>query len=138
VDIVAGLVTLHSFWRYVVLITAVIALVMAFAGWLGPQAQRTLLQPGVRRTGALYIMALDIQALVGIILWIAKGWYAVPGFFRAEHPAIMILAVIAAHVGMALAKRSPQPQRAARAMALGFAISLVLVLIGIPGIVRGG
>ena len=137
-DIVAGLVTFHSFWRYAVLIADVIALVVAFAGWLGPQAQRTLLQPVVRRAGSLYIIALDIQALVGIVVWLAKGWYAVPGFFRAEHPATMILAVVAAHVGMVLAKRSLLPARAARAVALGVAISLVLVLIGIPGIVRGG
>ena len=137
-DIVASLVTFHSFWRYAVLIAAVIALVVAFVGWLGPVPQRMLLQPVVRRAGSLYIIALDLQALVGIIIWLGKGWYAAPGFFRAEHPATMILAVIAAHVGMVLAKRSLLPLRAARAVALGVAISLVLVLVGIPGIVRGG
>ena len=137
-DIVASLVTFHSFWRYAVLIAAVIALVVAFVGWLGPLSQRELLQPVVRRAGSLYIIAIDVQALVGIIIWIGKGWYAAPGFYRAEHPATMLLAVIAAHAGMVLAKRSPLPMRAARALALGVAVSLVLVLIGIPGIVRGG
>lgn len=137
-DIVASLVTFHSFWRYAVLIAAVIALVVAFVGWLGSVPQRTLLQPVVRRAGSLYIVALDVQALVGIVIWLGKGWHAVPGFFRAEHPATMLLAVIAAHVAMVIAKRSPLPLRAARAVALGVAISLALVLIGIPGIVRGG
>ncbi len=137
-DIVAGLVTFHSFWRYAVLIAAVIALVVAFAGWLGPVHQRMLLQPVVRRAGSLYIIALDVQALVGIIIWLGKGWYAAPGFFRAEHPATMLLAVIAAHVGQVLAKKARLPMRAARAVALAVAVSLVLVLVGIPGIVRGG
>ena len=48
------------------------------------------------------------------------------------------LAVIAAHAGMVLAKRSLLPVNAARAVALAVTISLVLVLVGIPGIVRGG
>jgi hypothetical protein len=138
VDIVAALVTFHSFWRYAVLIAAGIAIVVALGGWLGPLPQRVLLQPLVRRAGSLYIIALDLQVLVGIVLWVGKGWYAAPGFFRAEHPATMLLAVIAAHAGQVLAKRARMPMRTARAVAIAVAISLVLVIVGIPGIVRGG
>lgn len=137
-DILAGLVTFHSYWRYAVLVAAVIALVVALGGWLGPLTQRLLLQPVVRRAGLLYIIALDLQVLVGVVLWLGKGWYAAPGFFRAEHPATMLLAVIAAHVGQVLAKKARMPASAARAVAIAVAISFVLVLIGIPGIVRGG
>ena len=132
------LVTFHSFWRYAVLIAAILALVVALGGWLGPQSQRLVFQSVVRRAGSLYIIALDLQALVGIVIWIGKGWYAAPGFFRAEHPATMLLAVVAAHVGMVMAKRQRLPMGAARAVAIGVAVSLVLVLVGIPGIVRGG
>ena len=137
-DILAALTSFHSFWRYAVLIAAVIALVVAFGAWLGPPSQRALLQPLVRRAGSLYIIALDLQAMIGIVLWLGKGWYAAPGFFRAEHPATMLLAVIAAHVGQVLAKKARPPVPAARAVALAVVISLVLVLVGIPGIVRGG
>jgi hypothetical protein len=138
VDILTGLTTFHSFWRYAVLIAAVIALVVSLGGWLGPLTQRLMLQPVVRRAGSLYIIALDVQALVGIILWVGKGWYGIPGFFRAEHPATMLLAVIAAHVAMVIARKRPLPASAARVVAIGVLVSLVLVLIGIPGIVRGG
>jgi hypothetical protein len=138
VDILVPLVTFHSFWRYAVLIAAVLALVVSLGGWLGPLTQRVLLQPVVRRAGSLYIIVLDVQVLVGIILWIGKGWYAAPGFFRAEHPATMLLAMIAAHVGLVMAKRHRLPMGAARAVAIGVALSLVLVLVGIPGVVRGG
>jgi hypothetical protein len=138
VDILSALTSFHSFWRYAVLIAAVIALVVALGGWLGPLAQRGVLQPVVRRAGSLYVIVLDIQLLVGIVLWVGKGWYAAPGFFRAEHPATMLLAVIAAHVGQVMAKRARLPMQAARAVGLAVAISLVLVIIGIPGIVRGG
>jgi hypothetical protein len=137
------LVTFHSFWRYAVLIAAVLALVVALGGWLGPLAQRALLQPVVRRAGSLYIIVLDVQVLVGIVLWVGTQWYAVTPidaymrFIRAEHPATMLLAMIAAHVGLVMAKRHRLPMGAARAVAIGVAVSLVLVLIGIPGVVRG-
>lgn len=137
-DILAALVTFHSYWRYAVLIAAVIALVVALGGWLGPLPQRASFQSLVRRAGSLYIIALDLQLVVGIILWVGKGWYAEPGFFRAEHPATMLLAVIAAHAGQVLAKRARLPVHAARAVGIAVAVSLVLVLVGIPGIVRGG
>ena len=137
-DILGGLTTFHSFWRYAVLIAAVLALIVSLGGWLGPQAQRAVLQPVVRRAASLYIIVLDVQVLVGIVLWIGKGWYAAPGFYRAEHPATMLLAMIAAHVGLVMAKRQRLPMGAARAVGIGVLVSFVLVLVGIPGIVRGG
>lgn len=138
-DVLAALVSFHSFWRYAVLIAAVLALVVSLGAWLGPTAQRTVLQPVVRRAASLYIIVLDLQVLVGIVLWIGKGWYAMPGtFFRAEHPATMLLAMIAAHVGLVMAKRQRLPIGAARAVAIGVVVSFVLVLVGIPGVVRGG
>lgn len=138
-DVLAALVSFHSFWRYAVLIAAVLALIVSLGAWLGPTAQRSVLQPVVRRAASLYIIVLDLQVLVGIVLWIGKGWYAMPGtFFRAEHPATMLLAMIAAHVGLVMAKRQRLPIGAARAVAIGVVVSFVLVLVGIPGVVRGG
>jgi hypothetical protein len=37
-----------------------------------------------------------------------------------------------------MAKRHRQPVGAARAVAIGVVVSFVLVLVGIPGVVRGG
>ena len=142
-DILAGLTTFHSFWRYAVLIAAVIALVVSLGGWLGPLTQRLVLQPTVRRAGSLYIIVLDIQALIGIILYVGNAWWGVPladaytRFIRAEHPAMMLLAVIAAHAGMVIARKRLLPASAARTVAIAVIVSLVLVLIGIPGVVRG-
>jgi hypothetical protein len=128
------LVTFHSFWRYAVLIAAIVGFVGALGGWLGSLPPR----PTARKAGLVYIIALDVQALVGIVIWLGKGWYAAPGYFRAEHPATMLLAVIVAHVGQVLSRRAKTDKGAARAVAIAVAISLVLVIIGIPGVVRGG
>ena len=127
------LVQFHSFWRWVVLIAAVVALVVVVGGWLGSLS----LPLSARRAGLLYIVALDVQLLTGLILWVGRGWYATPGYFRFEHTSIMLLAVIVAHVGQAMAKRARDPRGAARTLAIAIAVSLVLVIIGIPGVVRG-
>jgi hypothetical protein len=131
--IVEFLVQFHSFWRWVVLIAAVVALVVVVGGWLGSLS----LPLSARRAGLLYIVALDVQLLTGIILWVGRGWYATPGYFRFEHTSTMLLAVIVAHVGQAMAKRASDPRGAARTLAIAIAVSLVLVIVGIPGVVRG-
>lgn len=135
-DILASLVTFHSFWRYAVLIAAVVALVGALGGWLGSLPPRET----ARRAGLVYIIALDLQVVVGIILWLrllsSEAWSVAPMFYRAEHPFMMILAMIAVHVGQVLARRAKTPKAAARSVAIAVLVSLVLVLVGIPGIVR--
>jgi hypothetical protein len=134
------LVTFHSFWRYAVLIAAIVGLVGALGGWLGSLPPRQT----ARKAGLVYIIAIDVQALVGIVLWIAEQRWAIEAvdpysrFIRAEHPAMMILAVIVAHVGQVLSRRAKTDKGAARAVAIAIAISLVLVIVGIPGVVRGG
>ena len=127
------LATFHSFWRWIVLIAAVVALVGAIGGWLGS------LSPALsaRRAGTLYVIALDVQLLTGIILWVGRGWDVLPTFYRYEHPTTMILAAVVAHAGQVLARRARAPRGAARAVAIAIAVSLVLVLVGIPGVVRG-
>lgn len=126
------LVTLHSLWRWVVLLAAVVALIGALGGWLGA------LSPALaaRRAGTFYTIALDSQLLLGVILWVGKGWYVTPGYFRLEHPLTMLLAIAVAHVGQVLARRASAPTAAARIITIATAVSLALVIVGIPGVVR--
>lgn len=128
------LTILHSLWRWAVLLAAVVALVGALGGWLGQLPPRL----AARRAGTFYTVALDIQVVLGLILWAGKGWYATPGYFRFEHPTIMLLALVVAHAGQGLSRRAESPTAAARTVALATAVSLALVVVGIPGVVRPG
>lgn len=128
------LVSIHSFWRWIVLVAAVVALAGAFVGWFGSLPPSLTL----RRLGTLYVGALDLQIVIGIVIWIGEQRWLLPGFHRAEHPATMLLAAVVAHVGQVLARRSTSPTGAARTLAIALLVSLVLVVIGIPGVVRGG
>lgn len=126
--------TIHSFWQYGVLIAAVVAIVGALAGWLGTLPPRLT----ARKAGTIYIIALDIQLLLGAALWLGRGGYGqLPQPFRLEHPLTMILAAVVAHVGQVLARRGKTPRAAARIVTIAVAVSLLLVVVGIPGLVRG-
>jgi len=127
------LTTVHSFWRYVVLIAAVVAIIGALAGRLGAMPA----QPTARRAGLLYIIAMDIQILLGAVLWVGLGGLALPPPIRLEHPVTMILAAVVAHVGQVFARRAKLPRSAAGIVAIAVAVSLILVILGIPGLVRG-
>ena len=78
-----------------------------------------------------------MQLLIGIVLWLGRGGYgALMPPFRLEHPLTMILAAVAAHAGQIMGRRAKTPKGAAQAVAIGIAVSLVLVLLGIPGLIR--
>ena len=53
-------------------------------------------------------------------------------FFRFEHPVIMIIALVVAHIAAARARRAAGPLAAARVRTIGAALSLLLIVIGIP------
>ena len=132
--LVIGLSHFHSYWRYIVLIAAVVAIAGGLAGWLGKMPARKT----ARQAGLLYIIAIDLQATLGIVLWLLRGGFsALQPPYRLEHPMIMILALIAIHVGTVLAKRAKSDTGSARIVAIAAAVSFMLVLVGIPGLLPG-
>jgi hypothetical protein len=134
-----GLSHFHSYWRYLVLIAAVVAFAGALAGWLGKMPARKT----ARQAGLLYVIAIDVQVTLGIVLWLLRlaqlgGDYAAfPRPYRLEHPLIMILALVAIHVGTVMAKRAKSDAGSARIVAIAVAVSFILVLVGIPGLLPG-
>lgn len=131
-EILAALSTFHKFWgNYVVLIAAVVALVGAAAGWFGMLPPRL----AARRAALPYVISIDLQLVLGIVLWLGLGGLALNRPYRLEHPLIMILAVAALHGGQVMAKRARSDRAAARIVTIAVAVSFVLVLLGIPGLV---
>jgi hypothetical protein len=101
---------------------------------------------GTDRVAALiFTIVLDTELLVGLVLYgvspITRGAMKDMAtamhepsvrFFVAEHPTIMVLAVLFAHLGSVFAKKAPTDRlKFGRATAF-FAVSTGLVLWGIP------
>lgn len=115
-DVIFGL---HSFNRWLIIALAVI--VTLVSGW-GYFARRpyTLLED---RLGLLYVVLLDIQILLGILLFLLGRLSQ----SSVLHALIMLTAIAIAHVGRARARRVDVPAAKHVMQTLGTFLSLVII-----------
>lgn len=134
---------LHNLTRWVVIGTAIWALISAWRGWLG---KRTWTETD-RKAGVFFGIAMDTQLLIGLILYFglspkgaaafAQGMATVMGdnilrFYAVEHIFMMVLAVVFVHLGSVFAKKAAEDTRKFRAAAIWYSLSVLLVLVSIP------
>lgn len=122
------IVGLHSFWRWVVLLVVLVAIVRGLMGWLrgGRWEARD------RQLALLATTALDIQLLLGLVLWIGQSRWNDGVFFRIIHPLVMISAIVIAHVASLQAKKATSDTAKFRALAVGLIVAMVLITAAIP------
>ncbi len=133
--------SLHSIARWGVVILGLIAVIRAISGWLGNKP----FTAADNRGGMLFTMVFDIQILLGLILFFSKGWFGVltadfgaamsngaTRFFTLEHPSLMLLAVILAHIGRAKSKKAESDKTKHARAALWYGLSYVILLASIP------
>ena len=115
------LVMAHSIVRWLILVAAVLALVGARVagdargqGWGGV-------------AGQIYTILLDVQVLIGLILWVAVSGWKHNAFFAFIHPVAMVLALVVAHFG-----RNRQKKTVPSAGFWPYLVSLALVIAAIP------
>ncbi len=132
----------HNILRWIVLVLLIIALVRAYWGWFG---SRDWTQTDTR-VGRFYSIGLDIQLLLGLILYfflsdltkvVLSNFSAAMSapelrFFGIEHFFYMILALVFAHIGVATANRVEESVIKHRRSAIWFSLSLIALLLGMP------
>ena len=122
------LVDLHSILRWVVLLAALGAVAFAVLAATGAR-------PWDRAADVLsriYPVSLDIQVVIGVVLWVwGRQWEQDP-VLAWLHPAAMLVAVALAHVGRARADRASSSREKGKQAAIFFDASLLLVLVAIP------
>ena len=118
----------HSGWRYVVILVLIVAIAMMLFGWLGKRKWGDWDQ----RIGMITPIVLDIQWLLGLILWITYG-LPTSGHF-IEHMATMTLALIAAHIGWSRAKKATTDEGKFRIAAIAYIGAGLLVGLGVARI----
>lgn len=136
------ILAVHNILRWVVLILAVLALVRAFSGWFG----RREWTETDRKVGTFYGVSLDVQLLLGLILYfflspntqeVFRDFGGVMAndtarFFAVEHIFYMVLAVVLAHVGSVTARRAVEDVNKHRRAAIWFTLSVLALLLGMP------
>jgi hypothetical protein len=122
------LVTIHSYWRYLVLIAAIVAVVLSLLAYLGSRPWDRLTD----RASLIFTIAMDVQLLIGILVWLLADYSPDNSYLRWIHPLMMIVAVAIAHVGRARADRAEDSRAKGLQATIFFVLSLVVVLVAIP------
>lgn len=120
----------HSGWRYLVLILLIVAVLQALSGWFGKKAYTE----GNRKLNVFTLISAHIQMLFGLVLYFLGNWYkidssvAVGRYWKMEHIAIMLLAIILITVGNSKSKKITDSVAKHKTVAIFFGIALILII----------
>jgi hypothetical protein len=135
------ILALHSWIRWIALIAGVGATIMTMRDGSGATGSSRL-----DRWGFILVTALDVQLLLGLILYLvvspnmveiranfgAAMKDPVARFWAVEHISSMLLAVILVHVGRVLGRKATSPESKRMKLFVCFGIATVLMILSIP------
>jgi heme A synthase len=130
---------LHSWLRWLALAAGVGATFAAFGK--STDAIRT-----AERWGRIFMIALDVQMLLGLLLYGVLSPYTAAAmkdfgaamrdptlrFWAVEHLTMMVLAVVLVHVGRVLARKTADAGKKRTRLLVCFGLAVVLIVLGIP------
>ena len=132
---------IHSLLRWVVLLFGVWALINAITGLAGKRNYTG----NDKKVGLFFMVSMDIQLLIGLILYFTGPWFAAlknnasvvmkdaaSRFFAVEHMAMMIVAIAAVHIGYSATKKAGTNNAKHKKSLIFFAIALLIILAAIP------
>jgi hypothetical protein len=135
-------IALHSLLRWVVIAFGLLAVLRAISGVSG----RRPWTPSDDRAGRLFVIGVDTQMLVGLILYgllspITYTAFADMGaamkdpalrFYAVEHLVIMLGAIALVHIGRSRLRKAHGDAARHRTAAIFFTLGLLLILLGTP------
>lgn len=133
---------LHNVVRWVVIALGVWAVMLAWRGWL---ARRTWREQE-SRAARLFVTALDVQLLLGLLLYaffspLTRRGFSDPmaamreapvRYFLVEHTVVMLTAIVLAHVGWSRVKRAGSDSQRFQQAALWLGVALAAVVGFVP------
>jgi hypothetical protein len=139
-----GLVHLHNFLRWVILLLLIVAIIRHLKGMTGNKPFTN----GDRKTGLFLMISTHIQFLIGIIQYFVGDWgykllqnstgmgevmkNSSQRFWIVEHPVTMLLAVIFITVGRGVSKKNLPDNIKHKRTFWFFLVALILILAGVP------
>lgn len=130
----------HNALRWVILVAGLFTLLKAWQGLKGDRDYAA-----ARRAGVIFMASLHVQLLLGLLLFVVSPF--VQGAMRdmsatmkesgtrfliAEHPVLMVIAVVVATVGSVVAKNAADNGAKHRKLLVFTIVTLALLLGGIP------
>jgi hypothetical protein len=136
---------LHSWLRWAVIIAGILAVGSTFSKRPEGSSGPGVTDP-VDRWGLAFMITLDLQMLLGLLLYFALSPVTaaifndfggamkdpVTRFWAVDHVGTMMLAVVLAHVGRVLGRKAKTPASKRTRLLICFGISLLAILGGTP------
>lgn len=136
----SALLLTHNALRWVILVAGVMAVVRAVQGLKGDRPYAP-----ARRAGVLFMVSLHVQLLTGLVLFVVSPFVhqamadmkatmadGATRFFIAEHPTLMVVAVVVMTIGSIVAKNAPDDAARHRKLLVFSAVTMLILLAGIP------
>jgi uncharacterized membrane protein len=136
-----GLLHLHNFLRWVILILLFVSIYKAYSGWRGKKA----LVPGDKKIWLFTLISAHTNLLIGLyqISFGRYGFTKVPDgtnimkdkfyrFFLVEHPVLMIVAIVLITLGYGMAKKAVADEVKYKKAFYYFLIALIVILASVP------
>lgn len=121
----------HSGWRWIVLITLLLAIFKGFQGWKknAPFEKKDL------KIALFAMIAYHIQFLGGLILIFTGPHMGVAKYFKKmlmEHVSLMVIGMVFITIGYVKAKKALEDKAKYKSIFIFYLITLILVLAAIP------
>jgi hypothetical protein len=135
------LLALHSLTRWLVLVSLLYSISIAYRGWL-------LKKPFSKADGVIRSVTTTIahiQLVIGVWLYsispvvnyFLHNFKTAVGereirFFGMEHITMMVIAITVLTIGSAKAKRKPADHQKFKTMAVWFTVAVLIILLSVP------
>jgi hypothetical protein len=125
---------IHAWFRYVLFLLVLLAIIQSLSGWLGKKAYTE----GNRKINLFAMISADMQLLFGIVLYFLSPLVQFNSgtmkddtlrYFTVEHWVMMLIAIALIHIGHSRSKKAITPENKHKSIAI-FYIIAILVIIG--------
>lgn len=128
----AGLLHIHSLFRWLTILFLVLALIKSLNGWLGKKGYNK----SDNLVAVLLISFTHLQFLFGLALYFMKGWFnqmsnmsdSTVRFWAMEHGLTMLIAVVLITLGRVKSKKAATDVLKHKKGAIFYLIAFVLIL----------
>ena len=126
------LLHLHSGLRYIVLLLVLVAIIRAWADWLGQKAY----SEGNRKLNLFAMISVHTQLLVGLVLYFVSPFVrfgsdtmknATTRYWTVEHLTGMIIAIVLITIGHARSKRGATADAKHKSIAIFYTSALLII-----------
>ena len=127
---------IHSWFRYVVFILLLLAIIQSLLGWLGKKPYTE----GNRKINLFTLISAHTQLLIGIVLYFLSPYvqfnsetmkHDTTRYFTVEHWFMMVIAIILITIGHSKSKRTVLPEAKHKTIAIFYIIAFFIIIGGI-------